>query len=113
MLTLDRDDLELLEGDVVHGYSDGIVSIDFSNRVWNLTAKNFDQTIIVKLLGRKIGYSTLCNKINEVLKPSKTFHLLDIENDYFLITFRARSDYMKALTKGLWMIFGHYQIIEP
>ncbi|KAL4363781.1 hypothetical protein GQ457_04G017640 [Hibiscus cannabinus] len=92
-LGLDEEDLELLEGD--------------------LAAISLDQTIVVKLLGRKIVYGTLQTKINKALKPSESFQLIDIKNDYFLLTFLSRSDYMKALTEGPWMIFGHYLIVEP
>ncbi|KAK9008987.1 hypothetical protein V6N11_080463 [Hibiscus sabdariffa] len=112
-LGLDDEDIELLEGDVIWGYYDCTIFIDFLDCVWELAIISLDQTIVIKLLGRKIVYGTLRTKINEVLKPTESFQLIDIKNNYFLLTIHSRSDYMKALTEGPWMIFGHYLIIEP
>ncbi|KAK9042856.1 hypothetical protein V6N11_071211 [Hibiscus sabdariffa] len=38
---------------------------------------------------------------------------MDIQNDYFLVTFRSRSDYLKALSGGPSTIFGHYLTVDP
>ncbi|KAL4361184.1 hypothetical protein GQ457_04G025550 [Hibiscus cannabinus] len=38
--------------------------------------------------------------------------LMDIENDYFLVTFKLRSDYLKVLADGPWTIFGHYLTVQ-
>ncbi|KAK8521568.1 hypothetical protein V6N12_031462 [Hibiscus sabdariffa] len=38
---------------------------------------------------------------------------MDIENDYFLVTFRSHSDPLKVLADGPWTIFGYYLTIEP
>ncbi|KAK8568597.1 hypothetical protein V6N12_007145 [Hibiscus sabdariffa] len=84
---IDEDEIEILDGDVSKTVVDGIISIDFSDRVRNLAIKSFDQTVVVKLLGRRIGYNTLRRKLYDLWKPAHAFHLRDIENDYFLVTF--------------------------
>ncbi|XP_039009957.1 uncharacterized protein LOC120138570 [Hibiscus syriacus] len=38
---------------------------------------------------------------------------MDIENDYFLVSLRTRSDLLAALSDGPWTIFGHYLTVEP
>ncbi|XP_039061888.1 uncharacterized protein LOC120206244 [Hibiscus syriacus] len=75
--------------------------------------KSFDQTVVVKLLGRRIGYTTLKNKLYDIWKPSQPFRLMDIENDYFLVSLRTRLNFLTALSDGPWTIFRHYLTVEP
>ncbi|KAE8692675.1 hypothetical protein F3Y22_tig00110831pilonHSYRG00417 [Hibiscus syriacus] len=110
---LDEEDVEVFEDDVVRGVVNGLISIDFSDRVQAIANKSFDHTILVKLLGRHIGYTTLRNKLYDLWKPSQPFRLMDIENDYFLVSLRTRSDFLTALSDGPWTIFGHYLTVEP
>ncbi|KAE8693615.1 hypothetical protein F3Y22_tig00110796pilonHSYRG00006 [Hibiscus syriacus] len=110
---MDEEDVEVFEDDVVRGVVEGLISIDFSDRVQAMANKSFDQTVVVKLLGRRIGYTTLRNKFYDLWKPSQPFRLMDIENDYFLVSLRTRSDFLTALSDGTWTIFRHYLIVEP
>ncbi|KAK9030159.1 hypothetical protein V6N11_031590 [Hibiscus sabdariffa] len=107
------DDIELIEGNVIRGMEDGMIKIDFSNRVHELAVKSLERTIVIKMLGRRINYTTFRNKLYEIWKPSQTFKLMDIENYYFLVTFGAHKDYLHVLVGGPWMIFGHYIAVEP
>ncbi|KAK8499601.1 hypothetical protein V6N11_025514 [Hibiscus sabdariffa] len=109
---LDDDEIEILDGDVTTSIVDGIINIDFSDRIRDLAIKSLDQTVVVKLLGRRIGYNTLWGKLYELWKPAQAFRLMDIENDYFLVTFRNHSDYLHALVGGPWTIFGNYLTVE-
>ncbi|MFQ6643839.1 hypothetical protein Gotur_017254, partial [Gossypium turneri] len=69
------------------------------------------------LIGKEGGE----NKDSSTLKNDDDFELLDEdiitgkedENNYFLVKFRPIEDYTKALTKGLWVIFGQYLTIQP
>ncbi|KAK8515936.1 hypothetical protein V6N12_066776 [Hibiscus sabdariffa] len=85
----DDDEIEILEGDVSKTVADGIISIAFSERVWNLSTKSYDQIVVVKLLGCRIGYNTLRVKLYDLWKPAQAFRLMNIENDHFLVTFRS------------------------
>ncbi|KAL4354895.1 hypothetical protein GQ457_06G021910 [Hibiscus cannabinus] len=78
-----------------------------------LAAKSMDRTIILKLLGRRIGYETLKTKIHDLWKPASEIKLMDIENGYFLATFRSHNDFLTVLADGPWTIFRHYLIVEP
>ncbi|KAL4346332.1 hypothetical protein GQ457_17G005970 [Hibiscus cannabinus] len=113
LLPLVDDDIDLLEDDVQFGEIDGIPSVQFSDRVQGLAFKSLDLTLVVKVLGRRVGYNTLHNRIFNIWKPSHSLKLIDIDNDYFLVKFDARSDYLKVLTDGPWTIFGHYLTVEP
>ncbi|KAK9008984.1 hypothetical protein V6N11_080460 [Hibiscus sabdariffa] len=106
------DYIEVHEEDVTRSIIDGIPSIEFSDRIQSLVERSLDQTLVVKLLGRRIGYTTLHTKILELWKPQQSIRLMDIENDYFLVTFKLCSDYLKALAEGPWTIFGHCLTVQ-
>ncbi|KAK9046473.1 hypothetical protein V6N11_052360 [Hibiscus sabdariffa] len=109
----DDEDIEILEGDVVRTIVDGLISIQFSQRIQTLAEKSLDRTIVLKLLGRNIGYSTLKNKIQDMWKPKREIKLMDIENGYFLASFYSQEDFLPVLADGPWTVFGHYLTVEP
>ncbi|KAK8496564.1 hypothetical protein V6N12_058123 [Hibiscus sabdariffa] len=109
----DDDDIELLEDDVLVGDSNGIPSIIFSERVQQLAIKSMNLALVVKVLGHRISYNTFHNRIFNIWKPSFPLKVMDIENDFFLVKFSDRQDYLKVLTQGPWIIFCHYLTVEP
>ncbi|KAK8997026.1 hypothetical protein V6N11_020518 [Hibiscus sabdariffa] len=111
-IDLDDDDIDLLEEDITLGSMNGIPTIDFSERVQALAVRSMELTLVVKILGRRIGYNTLHNRIYGIWRPSHPIKLIDIENDYFLVKFSDRRDYLRVLTEGPWTIFGHYLTVE-
>ncbi|KAK8601145.1 hypothetical protein V6N12_050987 [Hibiscus sabdariffa] len=113
ILSFDNDDIDLLEDDISVGESEGIPFIVFSERVQALALKSMDYTLVVKFFCRRVGYSLLHNRIYSIWKPSYPLKLIDIENDYFHVKFSVRSNYIKVLSDGPWMIFGHYFMVEP
>ncbi|KAK8567407.1 hypothetical protein V6N12_005997 [Hibiscus sabdariffa] len=100
LIPLDDDDIELTEQNVRVGITDGIPFINFSARVQEQASKSMEFTLVLKILGRKVGYSTLYNRLLSIWKPSKPIKLIDIENNYFLVKFSSRLDYVDALTDG-------------
>lgn len=56
-------DLPLQEDVVRKEITDGVPSINFSERVYALIGESMSKTLIIKLLGRKINYNALWNKI--------------------------------------------------
>ncbi|MFQ6635257.1 hypothetical protein Gotur_012197 [Gossypium turneri] len=62
--------------------------------------KEMELTIILKLLGRSIGYNAFHNRILSLWKPAKPFHLMDITNGYFLVKFQNNEDYNRVLIQG-------------
>ncbi|KAK8492814.1 hypothetical protein V6N12_037931 [Hibiscus sabdariffa] len=98
----DNEEVALVDSDVTRSMVDGLISIVFSERVQALAVKNFDLTVVFKLLGHHIGYNTLRSRLLDIWKPTKAFRLMDIKNDYFLVTFKSRSDYSNAISGGPW-----------
>lgn len=83
------------------GVDDGISSIDFFERVFGLIDDSMSKTLIVKLLGRRIGYNALWNKVCALWKPSMWLQLMDIENGYYLAKFELTSVIMRLSRKVL------------
>ncbi|KAK8522968.1 hypothetical protein V6N12_073680 [Hibiscus sabdariffa] len=100
----DNEEITLVDGDVTRSMVDDLISIVFSERVQALAVKNFALTVVVKLLGRRIGYNTLRSRLLDMWKPKEAFRLMDIENDYFLVTFKSRSDFSNAISGGPWVV---------
>ncbi|KAK5794167.1 hypothetical protein PVK06_035376 [Gossypium arboreum] len=76
----------------------GIPSIDFLDRINKILIKGMEFTVVVKLLGRNIGYGPLHNHISSLWKPTQPFRLMDVANRYYLIRFLSRADYDAALS---------------
>ncbi|MBA0783574.1 hypothetical protein Gotri_001268 [Gossypium trilobum] len=67
-----EEDLELSEVDIVKSTVNGIPSINFSERVNQILIKVMAHTVVIKLLGRNIGYPMMYNKVCSLWKPSQT-----------------------------------------
>ncbi|XP_012453509.1 uncharacterized protein LOC105775544 [Gossypium raimondii] len=108
-----KDDLDILEGDIQKSFVNGVPSISFSDRIHKILIQGMDNTVILKLLGRNIGFSVLQNKLYNLWKPSTALHMMDIENGYFLVKFQNKLDCEKTLSEGPWIIFGQYLTVQP
>ncbi|XP_016675275.1 uncharacterized protein [Gossypium hirsutum] len=90
-----------------------IHAISFSNRIQRILFKEMEIIVVLKLLGRSIGHVALNNQINSLWKPTKPFHLMDIENGYFFSKFQCTKVFEKVLSQGLWLIYGQYLTVQP
>ncbi|KAK8973230.1 hypothetical protein V6N11_019885 [Hibiscus sabdariffa] len=67
---IEEEDIDLLDSDVTRSLIDGIISIEFSERVQSLAVKSLDNTVVLKLLDRRIGYNTLRTRFDLALPLS-------------------------------------------
>ncbi|KAI9080164.1 hypothetical protein K1719_037842 [Acacia pycnantha] len=104
----DDEDIVLEQGDVSIGLNGMIPTVDFATHVLDTLNKKMGLTVVVKLLGRKIGYHYLRSQLQSLWKPSGQLKLIDLHDDCFLVRFQDDLDYQNALLTGPWMIFGHY-----
>ncbi|KAK9205125.1 hypothetical protein WN943_015392 [Citrus x changshan-huyou] len=88
-------------------------SIRFSARLHAKLSEPWKNSVIVKLLGRTIGYRALCTRLNVMWKSAMGFSVIDLENNFYLVRFRSVGDAVDALTKGSWLIMGHYLTVQP
>lgn len=104
-------DLELEDGDILRSVINGIPGIEFSDRIKKILVKDMESAVVVKLLGRNIGYGALYNRIVSLWKPSQPFRLMDAANGYYLVKFQSMVDYEVVLTQGPCIVSGHYLTI--
>ncbi|MBA0634753.1 hypothetical protein Godav_024422 [Gossypium davidsonii] len=96
----EKEAIDILEEDIQKTFANGVPSIIFSDQIHQIIIKGMDNTVILKLLGRNIGFSILQNKIYNMWRPSVPLYIMDIENGYFLVKFQNKLDCEKALSEG-------------
>ncbi|KAK8316800.1 hypothetical protein V6Z11_A13G064900 [Gossypium hirsutum] len=82
-------DFELLEGYVNTTTIDGVPAITFSDCIKNILFREMELMVIVKLLGRNIGYNALYNRILSLWKPVNSILIMDTTNSYILVKFQV------------------------
>lgn len=70
------------------------------------------QSLIIKVLGRRVGYTYLLNRIRSLWKPKALIEMMALENDYFLVRFASLMDYQYAAFEGPWVILDHYLVVK-
>ncbi|KAI9073708.1 hypothetical protein K1719_044332 [Acacia pycnantha] len=109
----EEDDIVLNKGDVSIGLNGTIPTVDFASHVIETLNKRMGLAVVVKLLGRKMGYRQLRNQLHNLWKPTGQIKLIDLDEDCFLVRFQDDLDYQNALLSGPWVIFGHYLTVQP
>ncbi|KAL4386946.1 hypothetical protein GQ457_09G028280 [Hibiscus cannabinus] len=109
---LDPNKVIVLDEDCVVNRDGKFPTIRFSNRVYDQIDSAMKNVVIVRLLGRNIGFQTLLNRIHVLWKPYGELQLIDLENNYYLIRVEDPRDYEKILTEGPWTIYGSYLTVQ-
>lgn len=68
--------------------------------------------LIVKVLGRRVGYTNLCKRLQTLWHPKSKMELVALDDDYFLVKFFSLDDYEFAKYGGPWTILEHYLIVK-
>jgi hypothetical protein len=63
--------------------------------------------LIVKLMGRRVGYKALETRLKQMWVRKGVITIIDLNHDYFLVNFTSKEDQYRALTLGPWMIYDH------
>ena len=74
--------------------------------------KPWRQTLIIKLLGRSIGYKTLFKRITSLWKLKAVIYPMVMGDRFFLAKFATIEDYDFAKYNGPWMIFNHHLTVQ-
>ena len=75
--------------------------------------KPWRRTLIIKLLGNKIGYKALKPRMYKMWAKDDVLDIIDLTHDSFMIKFNAYLDYESAFIGGSWLIYGYYLIVRP
>ncbi|PPR94862.1 hypothetical protein GOBAR_AA25804 [Gossypium barbadense] len=97
------DDLEIIEDGIRVSLEGLYPETFFLDWVQKILDKSMDLTVVVRLLGRTIGYKTLLNIIQTLWKHVGSFQVIDRDNDYYLVN-RDFSTYEQHPSKiVVWM----------
>ncbi|KAL4291177.1 hypothetical protein GQ457_14G014560 [Hibiscus cannabinus] len=106
-------EVKVSESDYVIDRSGPFPTVKFSDKVHDQIDRNMRNSVIIRLLGRKIGFKALLSRIIALWKPFRELQLIDLENDYFLVKFSKETDFAKVLTGGPWTVYGSYLTVQP
>lgn len=65
-------------------------------------------SVIIKVVGKKIGYHYLYNRIQAMWRLQSPFILIDLANDFFIVKLSTKQEQNTALFHGPWMVADHY-----
>ena len=86
--------------------------ISFSEEERLRLGRKWQYSLIIKLLGRNLGYMQLNRKLQAMWGQSGQVDLSFIGNGFMLATFRSKEDYFYALEGGPWLIQNHYLTVQ-
>ncbi|XP_057451867.1 uncharacterized protein LOC130743650 [Lotus japonicus] len=75
--------------------------------------KPFEDCLVIKLLGKRIGYGALTEKLRSMWKLTGGYTVKDVHHGYFLIKFDHVADKEKVVSGAPWLIYDHYLSIQP
>ncbi|KAI9099099.1 hypothetical protein K1719_024866 [Acacia pycnantha] len=88
-------------------------TFSFSGKLKKHLYRAWKQAVIVKLLGRSIGYKLLLAILQKLWAKKGIINLINVGNGFFVVKFSNKDDCSNALTRGPWMIFDHYLTVRP
>ncbi|KAL4281384.1 hypothetical protein GQ457_03G041560 [Hibiscus cannabinus] len=106
-------DVDVKEDDVRIGGSSILPEIQFLDRVHNQVDAQLARSVIVRLLGKSIGYRALLNRVKSLWNPKGDMCIIDLDNDYYLVRYAIEEDFQKVLSEGPWVIYGSYLTVQP
>ncbi|XP_028052338.1 uncharacterized protein LOC114256851 [Camellia sinensis] len=68
--------------------------------------------LIVRLLGKNIGYNLFVNRMRKLWNLQAGFETLDIGNGFFIVKFEVMEDYAKVFTGGPWIVMDRYVTVR-
>ncbi|XP_075111371.1 uncharacterized protein LOC142181759 [Nicotiana tabacum] len=89
-------------------HSQGIKFISLTEEEKVRIYEPWKNSIIVKLVGKRMLHHYLKKKIQELWRPTEDFQLIDLGEDYYIIKFKRKENMDKAIHQGPWFINRHF-----
>lgn len=86
--------------------------VTLDKRVFKELCNPWKDSLVIKLLGKSIGYNMMKDKLKKVWKPAGGFDILDVDNGFYMVKFDMPADREKALSDGPWMLYDHYLAVS-
>lgn len=96
-------------------YEDGIplkpiVHIDDS--IFQGLSAPWEDALVISLLGKRISYNVLKDKLVKLWKLSADFDMMNVGNDFYMVKFGLEDDRAKVVDGGPWMVSDHYLTMQ-
>lgn len=88
------------------------IKISFSKDHLKRIRSNWKGCLIIKLLGRSIGFKALMDKIHKLWNLEGRITPMDVGLGFYIIRFESKTDYHKVYTGGPWIIQDHYLTVQ-
>ena len=75
-------------------------------------ASSWQTSIIIKLMGRQLGYCAFQNRLAGIWCLTGKLTLIDIGYDFFIVRFDLSQDYQHALMDGPWFVGDQYLHVQ-
>ncbi|XP_065853574.1 uncharacterized protein [Euphorbia lathyris] len=75
-------------------------------------SKAWSCALIVKILGRNVGFIALRTRALEIWKPKGKMDMMDLGHGFHLVKFQNPMDREHVVRDGPWMVQGHYLTVR-
>ncbi|KAI7988230.1 Uncharacterized protein LOK49_LG13G01141 [Camellia lanceoleosa] len=90
----------------------GIPRISLPKKLLAKIQKPWKNCLIIKLLGKKVGYKLLMSKIRKIWDLQGDFEAIDLDSGFLLLKFQMKEDCSYVYTGGPWIVLDHYLTIR-
>lgn len=74
--------------------------------------EKWNQTLVVHVLGKKVNYRVLENKVNRDWARDGKVKIIDMPRGFYAVNFESLEDYKHVLFEGPWMVADHYLLVQ-
>lgn len=86
--------------------------VHIDDKVFNGLCEPWKEALVVKFLGKPIGFVTMKDRFHKLWKLAMDFDLMDIGYGFYMVKFDIEDDRSKVINGGPWMNFDHYLTIQ-
>lgn len=73
---------------------------------------NQRRTLVINVLGKKVNYRALENKLNRDWERAGKIKIIDMPRGYYTVQFEKDADYTNVIFQGPWMIADHNILVQ-
>lgn len=82
------------------------------DKLFEALCEPWRDALIIKLLGKLVGYRVMHERLQKMWKPSGGFDILDVDKGYFMVKFDLQANKDAVTSGGPWMPFDHYLCVS-
>lgn len=112
MIGVDLSKVNLEWNDLYVNIIYGVLDFVIKEKSMNYLLKPCKFIVVLKLLQKRIGYLTLCDRINTMWHPIGRFRFIDQANFYYLVQFKREDDFIHSFIGGSWLLFVSYLFVH-